>query len=96
MADERDPNNPLDQMMPPTDNPEYHRKLKEHRDAQHPLGGAPWGARGVVLEVLQRHRPRGHLVGPVPRRRGRGLGRLAAEALELASGGTRWPEDALA
>ncbi len=33
--DERDPNNPLDQMMPPKDNPEYHRKLKEHRDALH-------------------------------------------------------------
>jgi hypothetical protein len=33
--DERDPNNPLDRMMPPTDNPEYHRKLAEHRDAQH-------------------------------------------------------------
>lgn len=30
-----DPNNPIDQMMPPADNPEYHRKLKEHRDAQH-------------------------------------------------------------
>lgn len=35
MADERDPNNPLDQMMPPADNPEYHRKLAEHRDKQH-------------------------------------------------------------
>lgn len=33
--DERDPNNPLDQMMPPADNPEYHRKLREHRDQQH-------------------------------------------------------------
>lgn len=33
--DERDPNNPLDRMMPPADNPEYHRKLAEHRDAQH-------------------------------------------------------------
>ena len=35
MAEERDPNNPIDQMMPPADNPEYHRKLREHRDAQH-------------------------------------------------------------
>lgn len=37
MADENelDPNNPLDRMMPPKDNPEYHRKLKLHRDAQH-------------------------------------------------------------
>lgn len=33
--DGRDPDNPLDMMMPPTDNPEYHRKLKEHRDKQH-------------------------------------------------------------
>ena len=31
----RDPNNPLDRMMPPADNPEYHRKLAEHRNAQH-------------------------------------------------------------
>lgn len=35
MADERDPNNPLDQMMPPDDNPEYHRKKAEHREQQH-------------------------------------------------------------
>jgi hypothetical protein len=34
MSDERDPNNPLDAMMPPVDNPEYHRKLAEHRDGQ--------------------------------------------------------------
>ena len=34
MAD-RDPSNPIDRMMPPADNPEYHRKLKEYRDAQH-------------------------------------------------------------
>jgi len=31
MADERDPNNPMDAMMPPADNPEYHRKLAEHK-----------------------------------------------------------------
>ena len=30
--DELDPNNPLDRMMPPKDNPEYHRKLAEHRE----------------------------------------------------------------
>ena len=34
MADERDPDNPIDQMLPPADNPEYHRKLAEHRDSQ--------------------------------------------------------------
>jgi len=33
--DGRDPDNPIDRMMPPADNPEYHRKLKVHRDAQH-------------------------------------------------------------
>jgi hypothetical protein len=32
MADERDPENPLDMMMPPVDNPEYHRKKAEHQD----------------------------------------------------------------
>lgn len=33
--DGRDPDNPLDMMMPPDNNPEYHRKLKAHRDRLH-------------------------------------------------------------
>jgi hypothetical protein len=71
MADERDPDNPLDQMMPPADNPEYHRRRAEHqenieKDAHAAISSNPaYGAVGERLTSLRQSAPKAS--EPLPR-----------------------------